>query len=474
MWEEVARLAAADAGRPDLVEQLGRIDVVYCQAWQYDDPAARLAERLGASPKSARYSGIGGNVPQTLVNEAAQDILAGDLDLALVVGAEALATTRRLTKEGRAPAWSFPPSEKRRFPFDVPFHPGEVAHSIFEAWLTFAMFDNAHRGHLGVPLDEYRRTLGELLSPMTGVAAANPYAWFPTERSPDEIIGPTEQNRMVGYPYSKLMTAIMDVDMAAGVLLASDAAADALGVPADKRVYLRGWGFARDPNALAQRADLWRSGAMEAASTAALAGAGAGVDDVAHLDLYSCFTSSIGFALDALGIETKAARSPQADVAPERPVTVTGGLAYHGGPGSNYLTHALATMAETLRADPGSLGLVSGVGMHMNKHVFATYSTEPGPLTPPDDDAVARAAVVPEVTVEEGFEGPARVATYSVVHGRDGAPTWAPLVCDLPGGARCYARLEDPEALASAESEELIGRVVHLSPGDSGRTAAHL
>ncbi len=167
-----------------------------------------------------------------------------------------------------------------------------MAHGIFEAWLTFAMFDNAHRAHLGTRLDDYRHQLGELLSPMTAVAAANPQAWFPVARGVEEIVGPTADNRMVGYPYSKLMTAIMDVDMAAGVLVASDETADSLGVPTDRRVYLRGWGYAEDPVALGARAELWRSGAMAAASAAALSGAGVPADAVDHLDLYSCFTSS--------------------------------------------------------------------------------------------------------------------------------------------------------------------------------------
>jgi acetyl-CoA C-acetyltransferase len=486
MWEEVARLADADTGRPGVIERIERIDVVYCQAWQYDDPAMRLAERLGAHPRIGSYSGIGGSVPQTIVSSAARDILRGDLDLALVVGGEALATKRRLAKDGRKPAWSFPPDQKRPFPFDVPLHPGEVANGIFEAWLTFALFENAHRAHLGAGMDEYRRSLGELLAPMTAVAASNPHAWFPTTRTVEEIIGPSGQNRMVGYPYSKLMTAIMDVDMAAALVVASDATADALGIPVERRVYLRGWGYAEDPPALARRSDLWRSGAMESAGAAALEGAGAGVDDVAHLDLYSCFASSIGFALDALGIDPRESRSADPGVAPRRPVSVTGGLAYHGGPGSNYLTHALATMVETLRADPGSLGMVSGVGMHMNKHVFATYSTAPGALVPPDDSAVASRRAMGLTPILDSFDGPARVATYSVVHGRDGAPEWGALICDVPtsggdagsgggaGSARCYAQLTDPEALAMAESEELIGRQVHLSSDGAGRNTAHL
>jgi acetyl-CoA C-acetyltransferase len=310
------------------------------------------------------------------------------------------------------------------------------------------------------------------------VAAANPLAWFPVARTVEEVIGPSAQNRMVGYPYSKLMTAIMDVDMAAAVLVASEATADSLGVPADRRVYLRGWGYAEDPPALARRSDLWRSGAMEAASLAALQGAGAEADDIAHFDLYSCFASSIGFALDALGIDQKLSRSADPGVAPVRPVSVTGGLAYHGGPGSNYLTHALATMVDTLRADPGSLGMVSGVGMHMHKHVFATYSTTPGTLVPPDDAAVAAGAAVAQTPIVDAFEGPAGVATYSVVHGRDGDPVSAALICDIsaPGGgaARCYARLTDPDALRLAESEELIGRRVRLSTDGSGHNTAHL
>ncbi|MBV8462222.1 MAG: hypothetical protein JO368_02935 [Acidimicrobiales bacterium] len=155
---------------------------------------------------------------------------------------------------------------------------------------------------------------------------------------------------------------------------------------------------------------------------------------------------------------------------------MTGGLPYHGGPGSNYVTHSLATMVERLRADPGTVGVVSGVGMHMNKHVFAAYSTDPGPLVPPDDEVVADAARMDELPVVEAHEGPARVATYSVVHGRDGQPEWAALVCDVDsadGPARAYARLSDPAALAEAEQTELVGRPVVLADAD-GHTEARL
>ena len=72
-------------------------------------------------------------------------------------------------------------------------------------------------------------------------------------------------------------------------------------------------------------------------------------------------------------------------------MTVTGGLPYHGGPGSNYMTHSIAAMAERLRADPGAFGLVSGVGMHMTKHAYGLWSAEPPVrLEPPDPEAMAK------------------------------------------------------------------------------------
>jgi acetyl-CoA C-acetyltransferase len=459
MWEEVARAAAADAGAPDALHQLQSIDVVYSQSWQYDDPAARLAERLGAAPRRTHYSGIGGSVPHTLAVGQAALILDGHLDLGLIVGAEALATVRRLKKAGHKPAWSYPPAERRPFPMEMQFLPTEISHAVFQAYLTFALFDNARRAHLGRTPDQHTAALGRLLAPFTDVAAASPHAWFPLSRTPAEITTATAANRMVAYPYTKLMTAIMDVDMAAGLLLASAAKADALGVPEQKRVYLRGWGYDEEPEHVADHTDLWRSPAMAAASAAALGGAGIGIDDVAHFDLYSCFASSVNFAQDALGLAEDDARG----------MTQTGALPYHGGPGSNYMTHSMAALAETLRADPGSYGLVSGVGMHMQKHAYGLWSSAPGPVDRQRSatNAASASASNAASNITESAEGSATVATYSVLHGLDGGPESALLICDLPGGGRCYAKLDGAEdVLSEAERTELIGRTVTLTPKD--------
>lgn len=468
LWSEVVVDAARDSGTDGTLGAVDALDVVYCQTWQYDDAPLRLAARLGIDPAIRHYSGIGGTTPQQLVNRAAERILAGDLDVAVVTSAEALATQAAARKRGERRAYSFPPEAKRPFPWEAPFHPAEVAHDVFQAWLQFALCDNARRARLGIGLDDYRAQLGELFSPMTQIAAGHPDAWFPTVRSVDDIVRARPDNRMVGYPYTKYMMAVMDVDMAAAVVVASDEAADRLGVPDDARVYLRGWCAAADPIYVAEHAELHASPAMRAAFAEALRNAGATVDDVAHFDLYSCFGSSLNLARDALGLGRDDAR----------PVTVTGGLPYHGGPGSGYMTHSIAEMVRVLRADRGALGMTTGVGMANTKHVAGVWSTTPGAPRPPDTAAVAAALPAP-VPIVEHHEGPATVAAYSVVHGRDGAPQWSVLVCDVPGG-RAYARVDDdqPEMLRDAEREELVGTTVTLraQPHESpmGRGVRHV
>jgi acetyl-CoA C-acetyltransferase len=461
LWEQVVRAAAADSGRAQRVlDAVDSLQIVYCQSWPYDDPVGRLAERLAVSPRHRLYSGIGGTTPQLLVQQAGEAILKGEYDLAVVAGAEALDTVRRAKKAGQRVAWSHRDPEKKPFPFEAPFHPAEVAHQVFQAWLTFPVWDIARRAHLGVAPEEYRRRLGELMAPMTLVAAANPYAWFPRARPADELTTPTADNRLVGYPYTKYMVSVMDVDMAAALIVTSDERADALGIPPDRRVYLRGWCYATDPVYVAEHDPLWASPAMAAASTEALACAGVGIDDVAHIDLYSCFASTLNLGCDALGI------------APDdrRGLTVTGGLPFAGGAGSDYMTHSIAAMADVLRADPGSVGVVSGVGMHLTKHVYGVYSTDPGQSRPgpPDTAKVqARLDARPAMAIRPTATGPAQVATYTVAHGREGGPDWGLAVCDLPEGDRCYARIEDGDLLAEIEKVEWVGAGIDLVPGES-------
>jgi len=132
------------------------------------------------------------------------------------------------------------------------------------------------------------------------------------------------------------------------------------------------------------------------------------------------------------------------------------------------MTHAVASMVQKLRENPSASGMVSGVGMHMTNHVFAVYSANPGALTPPDQAAVqARVTATPHRAIRNTATGAARVAAYSVVHGREGPP-WGVAVCDLPEGDRCYSRVDDLRLIQAMEETEWVGRDVELV--DAGKS----
>jgi acetyl-CoA C-acetyltransferase len=456
-WEQVARAAAADAGVPDLLASLDSIQVVYCQTWPYDDPAGRLAERLGASPGHKLYSGIGGTVPQVLVSQTAEAMQRGELDSALIVGAEALATKKALKRAGERPAWSHRENPPSPFPWTPP--PAvELAHEVFQAWETFPLWDTARRARLGADLASYAHEMAAVMAAMTPTAAANPHAWSPRELTASEIQTASPDNRYVGWPYTKHEVSVMDVDMAAALLVTTAERADALGVPGDKRVYLASSSYAEDPAGIAERDDMSASAAMRVTARSALRAAGIDLCDVTCFDLYSCFPSSLTLACDALGLD-------QLD---PRGLTVTGGLPFAGGPGSGYLLHGIATSVERLRTDGGS-AFVTGVGMHMQKHVAAVYRPEPGWTSTPDVQHEVDAAQ-PKRPLIDTYDGTGAVSAYTVAHDRQG-PQSALLVVDIPGG-RTLARVHHSELLADATSRELVGAEVKVTTEAGKNTAS--
>jgi acetyl-CoA C-acetyltransferase len=260
---------------------------------------------------------------------------------------------------------------------------------------------------------------------------------------------------MIAFPYRKRMNANDRVDMGAALVLCSLERARAAGVPEEKMVFPLSAADAHDHWFLTHRQDLHSSPAIALAGRAALEAAGVGIDSVDHLDLYSCFPCAVQMSATALGVDLED-RS--------RPPTVTGGLAFAGGPGNNYVTHSLATMAGRLRHRPGSIGLVTGLGWYATKHAVGLWGTTPPAggfrhVEPQDEvDALPQRAPAADV------EGEATVETYTVVHDREGRPTLGILAVLDGEGRRGWANVTHAEALAELEVEEGCGRRVRLLP----------
>ncbi|HEX6475934.1 MAG TPA: acetyl-CoA acetyltransferase [Acidimicrobiales bacterium] len=466
MMADALRAAGEDSGTGDrLLRAADSIRVVETLSWHYPNPAALIASALGADPGETVRSVPGGNGPQLLVNDAAEAIAAGRMEVALVAGAEAI-QTRLLARQGGPEgsrlrlSWPQQPPETpgpRQVGHDRPgVNDAEAARSLALPVQVYPVFENALRAAAGDGIDEHQARVSRLWSRFSAVAARNPYAWSPTERSAEEIRTPSAHNRMVGFPYPKLMNANIQTDQAGALVLCSVEAARAAGVPQDRWVFVWSGSEAEDHWFISERADLHSSPAIRLAGRTVLDLAGIGIDDVAHVDLYSCFPSAVQIAAAELGLGLDE---------PDRPLTVTGGLTFAGGPGNNYATHSIATMVERLRATPASLGLVTALGWYVTKHAMGVYSTEPPPAGYRRRSPQAEVDALPRRSTAPEHDGPVTVESYTVLHERDGSPSLGIVACLLPDGRRTWGNVTDPVLLKDMTVEEQIGRPALLRSG---------
>ena len=415
MMERVARDAAEDAGAPGLLEKLDSVQVVNILSWSYTDAPGMLASRVGAEPKYTVYSPIGGETPQRLINETAPAIVDGRVRLAMLAGVEVMESRRLARKLDQKLPWERGTPQRVDGANRPGFTETEARHGAATPTRVYPLFENAIRAHLGLSMEEHRVRLGDLCSRFASVAAGNPYAWFPEARSREEIASVRPDNRMVGFSYPKLMNAIMEVDQAAAVLLTGSETARELGIPEDRWVYLHGCADATEKWFVSDRVNYHSSPAMRAATQRALGMTGIGVDDVAMFDIYSCFPSAVQMGLDALGVKLD----------DPRPMTVTGGLPYAGGPGNNYVMHSVATIIQRLRESTSEYGLVTGLGWFATKHSAGVYSARR-----PDGEWRRTDPAVDQRTVDamesppfvEQADGDATVETYTVIFNREGEP----------------------------------------------------
>lgn len=460
MAVEALRAALADSGAS--ADLLAAADLVYAvpsASWAYPDQAGRVAALVGAeragTVQTSTYGGDGG---QLAVNDAAQQVVDGAADVVLVSGAEAGATVAALQARGRTPDWPQQPAGSapdRVVGLDrAANNEAETAVGLGAPIYAYALMESALRGAAGRDEAEHRGLLARLWSRLSVTAAANPYAWDPTARTPEELGTVTADNRAVSEPYPKLMCANLQVDLAAGLIVTSVAAAQAAGVPQERWVFVHAGASAVDEWFVSERADLTSSPAIAAAGAAALAHAGVKADDLGPVDLYSCFPAAVQIGAAALGL-------PVDD--PDRPLSVTGGLTFAGGPGNDYGTHAVATMVPLLRDDPAAYGLSTSLGWYATKHAMGIYSA-----TPPERAFAHLRPVVPRPPSRRArteLEGEGVVEALTRPHARDGSVEAAILSVLTPDGDRVLLRHEDDATLALLAGTDVLHRPVRVVDG---------
>ena len=448
---DATRAAAEDAACPALLTAADSVRVIR-GLWPYGNPGRAIAQAIGNASAESAITPFGGNFVQTTLNRSALEIQAGTADVIILTGAECGNSQAKARKAGIELNWSeVAGTPDRTIGEAVPMrHDVEKAMRIGRATQVYPILEIARRHHLGEDVDAHLKRISELWSGFSAVAADNPHAWIREAKTALEIRTPSAINRPISYPYPKFMNSNNNVDQAAALILCSEAKATALGIHKDKWVYPWVGTDAHDCYFVSNRDNLYSSPAMRLAGGRALELADTAAHDLDMVDVYSCFPVAVQVAAAELGLDT------------DKPLTVTGGLTFGGGPLNNYVMHSIARMAELLRSNPGTKGLITANGGYITKHAFGVYSTEPPAKPFQHEDLQKQADATPLRKVLAEHTGVAEVEAYTVMYGAEG-PEIAHLACRLTGGERVWANCEDRETITAMTAEEFCGRPVRLS-----------
>jgi acetyl-CoA C-acetyltransferase len=464
------RLAAANAAledcgaRGEVLAAINRVIVVRTMLDSVEgapqpfgrcsNPPGTLAAGLGIANVRLIYSVVGGDQPQALVNEAADAIFSGVADTILIAGAEATAALKAATRKRMKLDWSagaVGPMEDRGLG-SVLLSGYELANGLGSPTQTYPVFEHALRARLGLNREEHVALMSELWAGFSQVAAANPYAQFPTTRSAEFLATGSRENYAVADPYLKWHVAQDAVNQGAAVILSSVGRATAMGIDPAKFVYLHGYAKATD-RLVTERADLSRSVAMEASLKLALAASGKTAADIAHFDLYSCFPCAVLLAAETLGLDWRHTKT-----------TVTGGLPFFGGAGNNYSMHAIATLVERLRAKPAEFGLILANGGFLSKQAVGIYSATPKADWAPVSSATIQQAIddapAPALLAETTE---AVIDTFTVTSSK-GHPARGYVIASSPKG-RILARVRTGHraTLTALQTDDPIGKSIRIT-----------
>jgi acetyl-CoA C-acetyltransferase len=431
LLEQALKRAEQDSGAT-LLGEIGSLDVVNFLSWRYQDPARQLSERLGIKPKHAYYGPVGGESPIRYLHEAAQRIARGECGVAAVCGAEAQSTATKAERAGTSLPWTpfarDVEEPKRGAAFQKPM---AVKLGVYMPVTVYPFYEAASAAHWKQTPREAMAESGTLWSRYSAVAAQNPNSWLKRQFTPDEITTPTPDNRLIAWPYTKLMVANPSVNMGGALLLTSLAKARAAGIAEDRLIHIWGGASAEEPRDYLLRDQFFESHAQNAVLKAVMNLAGGNGKAFDAVELYSCFPCVPKMARRTLGLG--------ADVEP----TVNGGLTFFGAPLNTYMTHAACAMVRKLRSD-AKLGLLYGQGGFVTKHHALVLSRQAPQQALSQDTSVQKEAdrhrqAVPEFVAEA--KGTGSVESFTVIYGRGGEVQHGVVMLRTSENTRALARV---------------------------------
>ncbi|KAL4783618.1 hypothetical protein BJX76DRAFT_368219 [Aspergillus varians] len=440
------------------------VSVVANWTWPYPNAPELLVERLwlpgGVHTHESHH---GGDSPGQLFDEAARRVAYKKSKVAVVTGAEALASLEAFKK-----AKNFPPPHwtkledhtsiwDRKRPEDL-----GSRHSLGAPIQVYPLYEAAFRAHLQQRLSDNHKESTNLYAEFAQIAAQLPFSWsYGQKPETAKSIGTvTKRNRMICSPYPLLMNAFNTVNLAAACIITSTTFAHELGIPESKWIYPLGGAGTSDSSRFWERPYFHASRSLSQSLDAALNASELRTEDIDLFDFYSCFPIVPKLAAHHLGLPLHGLK----------PITVLGGLTSFGGAGNNYSMHAITEITRQLRTRKQSSSeaqnaLVLANGGVLSYHHTVILSTQPRPDSSyPVRNPLPSQVAEEHPVIQEQAEGGGIIETYTVQFARDGCPALGFVVGRLDSGCRFVANVQDAYTLqklsssSSSSSTEQIGK----------------
>ena len=362
LMDKTVKGALLDSGNAAIKDHIDEIRIPK-GFWKYRDPGKWIAKNNNFKNIPTTYITKIGVLQQNLINEACLKIESGEINASIILGGEARYKQLRSLIENK----KYLETELNENPdFYIKaeedlYGDEELSELGAMAVGYYAAIETAIRKNDGESIKEHKMNIASMYEDFSKIASNNPDAWLDYPYLKDEILDINQKNKMLAFPYSKLHCTSWNVNQSAALIICSEELADKLKIDNKKRIYPIGSSENNHMIAIQQRPKLYESLGMNFAADSIIDTSKRLGIHIDAYDLYSCFPAAVKMFSKSLNLCSEA------------PKTITGSMAYAGGPLNSFVLHSTIKMIQKIRKNEISYGLITGVSGMMTKQSFCIW-----------------------------------------------------------------------------------------------------
>ena len=445
LMDKVLKKAINDCSNKKITEYIDEIRVPK-GFWRYRDPGKWVAARNNINSVHTTVTKVG-ILQQNLINTACSKIQSGEINASLILGGESRYKMLRSTIEDK---------EYIETPLNI--NPDSYDKSSEELQLDeeekelgsmavgyYAILESAFRAMLQNNHNDHNNYLSEIYSNYSEIASKNKDGWIDQPIDMQEIKTESRKNSRQAFPYNKYHCTSWNVNQACAIIICSEDVADKLNIPLQKRVYPLASSETNHMIATLQRPNLIEPSGMKFAADFILDICNKNNIKPHFYDLYSCFPVAVQMFAKSLKLN---------DINNK---TITGSMAYAGGPLNSYVLHSTAKLIEKIRKTNGS-GVITGVSGMMTKQSYALWSKNPE-IEFVYKDFTDEAKIVDQpIKLSNHSNGEGKIIGYTIINKENTSK--AIMYIDTSDNKRKLITSSDKTIIGLMEREEWVGKKI--------------